>query len=90
MDILKGKSPDNYNEVRGRLVSCNPSISRDTSMSSTKSSVAYHERIEQNNGMDVNNPPNKNSFLELSYKTTQEKTLCLSKMAENQMNMRPM
>jgi len=88
MDILKGKSPDNYNEVRSRLVSHNPSISRDTSMSSIKSSVAYHERMEQNNSMDVDDPPNKDPFLELSYETTQEKTLCFSKVAENQTNMR--
>jgi len=90
MDILKGKSPDNYNEVRGRSVSCNPSISRNTSMSFTKSSVAYYERMEQNNGMDVNDPSNKDPSLKLSYKTTQEKTFRLSKAAENQMNMRPM
>ena len=90
IDILKGKSPDNYNEVRGRSVSHNPSISRDTSMSSTKSSVAYHERMEQNNSMDVDNPPNKDPSLELPYETTQEKTLYLSKAAENQTNMKPM
>jgi len=89
MDILKEKSPDNYNEVRGRSVSRNPSVSRDTSMSSTKSSVAYHERMEQNNGMDVDDPPNKDPSLELSYETTQEKTLHLGKAAENQTNMRP-
>ena len=89
MDILKGKSPDNYNKVRGRLFSHNSSISRDNSMSSTKSSVAYHERMEQNNGMDVDNLPNKDLSLELSYETTQEKTLCFSKVAENQTNMRP-
>jgi len=70
MDILKGKFPDNYNEVRGRSVSCNTSISRDTSISSMKSSVAYHERMEQNNSMDVDKPPNKDSSLKLSYKTT--------------------
>ena len=35
-------------------------------------------------------PPNKDPSLELSYETTQEKTLYLGKAAENQMNMRPM
>jgi len=59
MDILKEKSPNNYNEVRDRLVSCNPSISRDTSISSTKSSITYHERMEQNNSMDVDDPPTR-------------------------------
>jgi len=37
----------------------------------------------------VDNPPNKDLSLELSYETTQEKTLHLSKMAENQTNMKP-
>ena len=45
MDILKGQSPDNCDKVRDRSLSFNPSISRDTLMSSTKSSEAYHERM---------------------------------------------
>ena len=88
MDILKGRSPDNFDEVRGRTNSHNSSSSRDTSMSSTKSSVAYHERMEQNNGMDVDDPP-KDSSPELSYETTQEKVTRLGMATENQMNMRP-
>ena len=46
MDIFKGQSPDNYDEVRGRTLILNPSISRDTSMFFMKSSKAYHERME--------------------------------------------
>jgi len=65
MDILKEQSPDNFHEVRDRLFSHNFSISRNTSISSTKSSVAYHERMEQNNGMDVNDLPTRT--LPLSY-----------------------
>jgi len=44
--------------------------------------------MEQNNGIDVDNPP-KDLSPELSYKTTQEKVTCLSMATENQMNMRP-
>ena len=54
----------------------------------TKSSVAYHEKMEQNNGIDIDNPP-KDLSPELSYETTQEKVTCLSMATENQMNMRP-
>jgi len=40
--------------VRGRTFSQSSNISRDTSMSFTKSSVVYHEGMEKNNDMDVN------------------------------------
>jgi len=55
IDFLPGPTPepDNHNEVRGRNLSTNRSISKDSSISLTKSSVAYHERMV-NNGMDVN------------------------------------
>ena len=82
MDILKGWSPDNFDEMRGRMNSHNSSSSRDTSISSTKSSVAYHERMEQNNGIDVDNP-SKDLSPELFYETTQEKVTCLSIATEN-------
>jgi len=55
MDFLAGSAPDNYNEVRDRNLSTNRNISRDSSMSSAMSSVAYHERIESNNNMVINN-----------------------------------
>ena len=91
MDILKEQSPDNYNEIRGRLLSHNSSILRDTSMSSTKSSIAYHDRMERNNDMVVNEDIFNNDISpKLSYETTQEKALHLSKVTENQMNTRPM
>ena len=46
MDIFSGIAPNNYDEVRGRSLSANANISRDSSMSSTRSSVAYHEKME--------------------------------------------
>ena len=66
MDILPGYSPDNYNEMRGRRVSHKSQGSKDLSMSSTKSSVVYHERMECNNeDIDIDN--NSHTLL---YKTT--------------------
>jgi len=83
MDILKEYSPDNYDEVRGRMLSLNSNISRDNSISSMKSFVAYHERIECNNAIDVNN-----TSPELFYEISQEKALHLSTVAEKQTNTR--
>jgi len=53
MDILPGYSPDNYDKVRGRRVSHKSQGFRNLSISSTKFSVVYHERMECNN-KDVN------------------------------------
>ena len=53
MDIFAGFAPDNYNKVRGRTLLTKEQTSRDSSMSSTKSSIAYHERMECNNAMNV-------------------------------------
>jgi len=84
MDASQGLSPENLNEVRGRSLSFKPSLSRESSISSIKSSIPYHKRMEQNNGMDVDevDQSNNDSFLGLSYKNIQEKNLCLSKVAE--------
>ena len=54
MDLFAGPYPDNYDEVRGRSLSTNECTSRDFSMSSMKSSVAHHDRIEYNNTMVIN------------------------------------
>ena len=88
MDILKGQAPDNYNEVRGRMLSLKSNISRDTSMSSVISAKPYHKRMTQNNDMDINNNNNNNKDTspELSYKTSQEKVNHLSIVAEKQAN----
>ena len=90
MDILKGQSPNSFDKVRDKSLSLNSSISKNTLMSSTKSFVAYHDRMKQNNDMVVDkDTPNNNASPELSYKTAQEQALYLSKAAENQMNIRP-
>jgi len=54
MDLFAGPYPDNYNEMRGRSLSTNEYTSRDSSMSSMKSSVAYHDKMECNNTMVIN------------------------------------
>jgi len=87
MDPLLGPASDNYDEVRDRNLFTNRSVSRDLLMSSTMSSVVYHERIV-NNGMDVNEGPVE-STPALSYETEQEKVIHISKVAEQQGNMRP-
>ena len=74
MDIQSGLAPNNFDEVRGRTLSSNRSISRDVSMSSTKSSVVYHKRMTTNND-PVNVSP------ELFYETEQEKAFHVSKAA---------
>jgi len=74
MDIFAGSPPDNYDEVRGRSLSTKGNISRDSSMSSTKSSVVYHERIELNNAIVIDNNMDDISPA-LSYETDQEKAL---------------
>ena len=86
MDFSTGPTPDNYDEMRGRTLSTNKSISSDTSMSLTKSSVIYHERMTLNNSKDDDNPMDASP--ELSYETEQEKVFHISKVADQQDHMR--
>jgi len=88
MDILAGPAPDNFNEMRDRNSSTNKNISRDSSMSSTISSVVYHERMV-NNGMNIDSEPVNNSPA-LSYEIKQERAIRFSKAAELQGNTRPL
>ena len=44
MDILPRNIPDNYNKVKGKTSSSKPQSSRASSMSLTKSSVAYYKK----------------------------------------------
>jgi len=74
MDIFAGFAPDNYNKVRGRTLLTKEQTSRDSSMSSTKLSIAYHERMECNNAMNIDIDMDNNS-LALSYETFQEKAI---------------
>ena len=87
MDILKGRSPDNYDEVRGRNHSYSLHSSRDNSMISTISSKPYHQRMEENNSMNVNNIDN--TLSELSYEASQEREIHLRVAAENYEDMLP-
>ena len=87
MDIPIGPVPVNGFKVRGRTFSTEKNYSRDTSMSSTWSSVIYHERMA-NNGMDVDPEP-ANNFPTLFYETEQKKALYFSKAIEILGNMRP-
>ena len=60
MDRLSsGSSSNNIDEVRGRTPTSKSLVSRDLSMSSTKSLVVYHKRMENNNDMDVDNISSK-------------------------------
>ena len=51
MDIFAGSFSDNFDEVRDRSCSTKRNISRDSSMSSTKSFIVYHKKIEHNNAI---------------------------------------
>jgi len=82
MDFLAGSSPDNFDKVRGKSLSTNKNISRDSSMSSTKSSVTYYKRIANNNAIDIDDKKVDNS-LTLFYETDQKKALHISKVAEH-------
>ena len=88
IDKSTGTNPINNFETRGRSTSIKRNISRDTSMSSTCSSVAYHEIVTMNNGMniDIDLPTD---FPTLFYEEEQEKELRLRKAAETTSNMRP-
>jgi len=79
--------PANNVEVRGRTSSIEKNLSRDLSMSSTCSSVIYHEKMA-NNGMVIDSNPSVKSPAP-SHRTEQEKVLRLRKATETMNNMRP-
>ena len=74
INIFAGFAPDNYNEVRDRTLSTKEQTSRNSSISSTKLSIAYYERMECNNAMNVDINMDNNS-LALSYETSQKKAI---------------
>ena len=88
MVILKGRSPNNYNEVRCKNHSCSLHSSRDNSMISMTSSKLYHQRMEENNGMDIDDIIN--TSFELSYKVSQEREIYLRAAAENSEDILPL
>jgi len=87
MDISTGPVSVNSSEVRERTSSTKKNYSRDMSISSTWSSVIYHERIA-NNGMDVDPEPANDSPAP-SCRIEQEKALHFSKAIETLGNTRP-
>ena len=87
MDIPTGFVSVNDFEVRGRTSSTEKNFSKDSSMSSTQSSIIHHERMA-NNGMDIDQEPTVESPA-LLYETDQEKALRLSKATKTSGNIRP-
>jgi len=83
--FFAGSSPDNYNEVRGRTISPSVQVSRDLLVFSTKSSVAYYERMEHNN-TTIENINMDNVSPGLPYETTQKKAIWVSKAADTNNN----
>jgi len=88
MDISAGFVPIHDFKVRGRTSSTEKNFFRDLSMSSTQSSIIYHERMA-NNGIDIDQEPVDNS-LALSYEEEHKKILRLSKVTETLGNTRPL
>ena len=88
IDLPTGFVSVNSFEVRGRTLSTEKNHSRDSLMSSTVSSIAYHERQTINNGMDVDGKPTIKSPA-LSYETNQKNAIRLNKATENLGNIRP-
>ena len=80
IDSLPRPKPDNYTEVRGRSLSTNRNISRDSSMFSTMFSVVYYERMVNNN-INVDEKLAESTYT-LSYEMEQEKAIYISKVAE--------
>ena len=88
MDKSTGTNPVINSNSRGRTSSIERNLSRNSSMSSTHSSVAYHKRVTMNNGMNIDFDLPTDS-LALSYEEKQEKELRLRKAAETTNNTRP-
>jgi len=89
MDLPTGFVPVNSFEVRERTLSTEKNHSRDSLMSSTVSSVMYHEKQTINNSMDIDDERTIESPA-LSYETKQENAIRLNKAAENLGNTRPL
>ena len=87
MDQFTETNPVNNNDIRGRSPKIYKNWSRDSSMSSIVSSTIYHERMEINNGMDIDSDPPAESPM-LSYEDERDKEICLRKAAETTNNTR--
>ena len=87
MDHSTGTNPVINNDARGRSSQIHKNWSRNSSMSSTVSSTIYHEKMELNNGMDINSDPLVESPA-LSYEDEREKEIRLRKAVETTNNIR--
>ena len=86
MDIPTGNISDNYDKVRGKTSLPKIQFYRESSIFSTKSSIAYYEKIKLNNTMNENVDMDNNSST-LSYETSLEKTIRVSMVANPNNNM---
>jgi len=87
--IFSETSPDNFKEVKSRTLSPKSQVSRNLLMSSTISSVAYHEKMEHNNAM-IHDIDIDNVSPALSYEITQKKAIWISKAVDINNNMATM
>ena len=77
---------DNYDEVRGWTTTPNKQSSRASSMSSTVSSVIYHERMEMNNDNDGDAIMEPINMPQLSYVTPRGQDNQVSMVADSNNN----
>ena len=87
MDLSFRNIFDNYNEMKDRTTFPNLQFSKAFSMSSSKSSVTYYVRMENNNDLedDINMEPINNS--QLLYATLTEHNNQVSTAADPNNNM---
>ena len=73
--LSSGPFPNNVNKVKDRTPTSKSSVSRDSLIFFTRSSVTYHKRIENNNDTDINNVSS-----ELANDLIQEKNIHVSEV----------
>ena len=87
MDIQVGQGPVSDSTIRGRNSSPSINLSRESSLASSGRSTPYHDRMDTDMGFP---PSRKESNLELSYETEQEKALWVGMAANQQETTRPL
>ena len=87
MDHSTGSNPVINNNARGRSPQIRKNWSRDSFISSMVSFTIYHEKMELNNGIDIDSDLPVESPV-LSYEEEREKEICLRKVAETTNNIR--
>ena len=87
MDIQAGQGPVSNSAIKGRNSSPFINLSRESFLASLGCSTSYHDRMDT----DMDFPPSKKeSNLELSYETEQEKALQVGMAANLQKTTRPL